>query len=63
MLSNEDWRILGKINEILNPLYPQTMWTQGWDKGDSHDRFWEVLVGMEYLLEHLRTGNASTVRL
>ncbi|RKK06782.1 hypothetical protein BFJ65_g18336 [Fusarium oxysporum f. sp. cepae] len=25
---------------------------QGWGKGDSHGRLWEVLVGMEYLLEH-----------
>ncbi|KAH7472043.1 hypothetical protein FOMA001_g13021 [Fusarium oxysporum f. sp. matthiolae] len=24
----------------------------GWGKGDSHGRLWEVLVGMEYLLEH-----------
>ncbi|GKU15615.1 unnamed protein product, partial [Fusarium langsethiae] len=28
------------------------MRTQGWGKGDSHGRLWEVLVGMEYLLEH-----------
>ncbi|KAH7460134.1 hypothetical protein FOMA001_g19654 [Fusarium oxysporum f. sp. matthiolae] len=28
------------------------MRTQGWGKGDSHGRLWEVLIGMEYLLEH-----------
>ncbi|KAG6989973.1 Vanillin dehydrogenase [Fusarium oxysporum f. sp. conglutinans] len=52
ILSNEDWRVLGEVNEILTPLYHQTMRTQGWGKGDSHGRLWEVLVGMEYLLEH-----------
>ncbi|EGU72932.1 hypothetical protein FOXB_16559, partial [Fusarium oxysporum f. sp. conglutinans Fo5176] len=29
-----------------------TMRTQGWGKGDGHGRLWEVLIGMEYLLEH-----------
>ncbi|RKK06792.1 hypothetical protein BFJ65_g18346 [Fusarium oxysporum f. sp. cepae] len=52
ILSNEDWRVLGEVNELLTPLYHQTMRTQGWGKGDSHGRLWEVLVGMEYLLEH-----------
>ncbi|KAM5529017.1 transposase-like protein [Fusarium oxysporum f. sp. phaseoli] len=52
ILSNEDWRVLDEVNEILTPLYHQTMRTQGWGKGDSHGRLWEVLVGMEYLLEH-----------
>src|SRR6478735_8516619 len=28
------------------------MRTQGWGKGDRHGRLWEVLIGMEYLLEH-----------
>lgn len=28
------------------------MRTQGWGTRDSHGRLWEVLVGMEYLLEH-----------
>uniref|UniRef100_A0A0D2YDN2 HAT C-terminal dimerisation domain-containing protein n=1 Tax=Fusarium oxysporum (strain Fo5176) TaxID=660025 RepID=A0A0D2YDN2_FUSOF len=43
ILSNEDWRVLGEVNEILTPLYHQTMRTQGWGKGDSHGRLWEVL--------------------
>lgn len=52
VLSNEDWRVLGEVKEILQPLYTQTMRTQGWGKGDGHGRLWEVLVGVEYLLEH-----------
>ena len=52
VLSNEDWRVLGEVREILRPLYLQTMRTQGWGKSDGHGRLWEVLVGMEYLLEH-----------
>ncbi|KAJ6437054.1 peptidyl-prolyl cis-trans isomerase-like 4 [Purpureocillium lavendulum] len=52
ILSNEDWRVLGGVHEILKPLYLQTMRTQGWGKDDGHGRLWEVLVGMEYLLEH-----------
>ncbi|KAL9560708.1 hypothetical protein ACKAV7_015199 [Fusarium commune] len=43
ILSNEDWRVLGEVNEILTPLYHQIMRTQGWGKGDSHGRLWEVL--------------------
>ncbi|KJZ68043.1 hypothetical protein HIM_12565 [Hirsutella minnesotensis 3608] len=34
ILSNEDWRVLGEVNEILKPLYFQTMRAQGWGKGD-----------------------------
>ncbi|RKK92477.1 hypothetical protein BFJ70_g17772, partial [Fusarium oxysporum] len=52
ILSSEVWRVLGEVNEILKPIYLQTMRTQGWGKGDSHGRLWEVLRGMEYLLEH-----------
>ncbi|KAM5527860.1 transposase-like protein [Fusarium oxysporum f. sp. phaseoli] len=52
ILSSEDWRVLGEVNEILKPIYLQTMRTQGWGKGDSHGHLWEVLIGMEYLLEH-----------
>ncbi|KAJ0136169.1 Uncharacterized protein HZ326_20826 [Fusarium oxysporum f. sp. albedinis] len=48
----EDWRVLGEVNEVLKPIYLQTMRTQGWGKGDGHGRLWEVLIGMEYLLEH-----------
>jgi hypothetical protein len=57
ILSSEDWRVLGEVNEILKPIYLQTMRTQGWGKGDSHGRLWEVLIGMEYLLEHFEDWN------
>ncbi|KAG7000867.1 putative AC transposase [Fusarium oxysporum f. sp. conglutinans] len=43
ILSSEDWRVLGEVNEILKPIYLQTMRTQGWGKGDSHGRLWENL--------------------
>lgn len=58
ILSNEDWRVLGEVNAILKPIYLQTMRTQGWGKGDGHGRLWEVLVGMEYLLEHFEDWKA-----
>ncbi|KAF6515840.1 hypothetical protein HZS61_004581 [Fusarium oxysporum f. sp. conglutinans] len=54
ILSSEDWRVLGEVNQILKPIYLQTMRTEGWGKGDSHGRLWEVLIGMEYLLEHFK---------
>ncbi|EGU72228.1 hypothetical protein FOXB_17264 [Fusarium oxysporum f. sp. conglutinans Fo5176] len=38
ILSSEDWRVLGEVNELLKPIYLQTMQTQGWGKGDSHGR-------------------------
>ncbi|KAF9784195.1 hypothetical protein IL306_008081, partial [Fusarium sp. DS 682] len=41
ILSSEDWRVLGEVNEILKPINLQTMRTQGWGKGDSHGRLWE----------------------
>ncbi|KAM5529303.1 transposase-like protein [Fusarium oxysporum f. sp. phaseoli] len=40
MLSSEDWRVLGEVNEILKPIYLQTLRTQGW----------------EYLPEHFEDG-------
>ncbi|OAQ65601.1 transposase [Purpureocillium lilacinum] len=58
VLSNEDWRVLGEVNAILKPIYLQTMRTQGWGKADGHGRLWEVLVGMEYLLEHFEDWKA-----
>ncbi|KAK4058953.1 hypothetical protein Purlil1_14417 [Purpureocillium lilacinum] len=58
ILSNEDWRVLGEVNAILKPIYLQTMRTQGWGKADGHGRLWEVLVGMEYLLEHFEDWKA-----
>ncbi|KAF5484225.1 putative AC transposase [Colletotrichum fructicola] len=53
LLSSEDWKVLVEIRSILEPLYLQTKRTEGWGKGDGHGRLWEVMTGMEYLLEHL----------
>ncbi|KAK5995167.1 Putative AC9 transposase-like protein [Cladobotryum mycophilum] len=58
VLSHEDWRILIEIKAILEPLYMQTMRCQGWGKGGSHGRLWEVLAGIEFLLQHLEDWKA-----
>ncbi|KNB16592.1 hypothetical protein FOXG_14416 [Fusarium oxysporum f. sp. lycopersici 4287] len=67
ILSNEDWRVLGEVNEILTPLYHQTMRTQGWGKGDSHGRLWEVLTGKgfynEFATETIRATNLNDPEL
>ncbi|KAM5527243.1 transposase-like protein [Fusarium oxysporum f. sp. phaseoli] len=52
MLSSEDWRVLGEVNEILKPTCLQTMRAHGWGKNDGHGRLWEVLVGMESRLAY-----------
>lgn len=52
-LTNEDWHILIEVKEVLEPLYLQTMRCQGWGKADGHGRLWEVLAGMEYLIDRL----------
>ncbi|KAF6815154.1 transposase-like protein [Colletotrichum plurivorum] len=53
ILTNEDWNILTELKSILGPLYRQTKRCEGWGKGDGHGRLWEVLAGMEYLLDRL----------
>ncbi|KAM0738258.1 hypothetical protein ACQRIT_007450 [Beauveria bassiana] len=53
VLNADDWRLLGEVKHVLEPFYLQTMRTQGWGRGDGHGRLWEVLTGVEYLLEHL----------
>lgn len=40
-LSRDDWRMLTEIMHVLEPIYRQTMRTQGWGKGDG--RLWEVM--------------------
>ena len=52
-LDMEDWRLLTELKEILEPLYRQTMRTQGWAKQGSHGALWEILAGVEYLLEKM----------
>ncbi|EXK25883.1 hypothetical protein FOMG_17497 [Fusarium oxysporum f. sp. melonis 26406] len=53
MLKGDDWRLLAEIKHILEPFYLQTMRTQGWGSEGGNGRLWEVMTGMEYLLEHL----------
>jgi hypothetical protein len=57
-LHAEDWRLLAEIQHVLEPIYKLTMRTQGWAKGDSHGQLWEVMTGMEYVLEHLEDWKA-----
>jgi hypothetical protein len=52
-LDMEDWRLLTELKEILEPLYHQTMRTQGWAKQGTHGALWEILAGVEYLLEKM----------
>ena len=52
-LTVDDWRMLGELQHILEPIYLLTMRTQGWVKGDGHGQLWEVMTGMEYVMEQL----------
>ncbi|KZL65223.1 transposase-like protein, partial [Colletotrichum incanum] len=52
-LTNEDWNILIELKDILEPLYQQTKRCEGWGRKGAHGRLWEVLSGMEYLLDRL----------
>jgi hypothetical protein len=51
-LSHDDWRMLAEIMQLLQPIYFQTTRAQGWGKRGGHGRLWEVMTGIEYLLEH-----------
>lgn len=53
ILTCEDWRLLVELQDILQPLYKQTIRTQGWAKDGSHGALWEILGGVEYLLERM----------
>jgi hypothetical protein len=53
VLKGDDWRLLAEVKHILEPFYLQTMRAQGWGSEGGHGRLWEVMTGMEYLLEHL----------
>jgi len=52
-LDMEDWRLLTELKGVLEPLYHQTMRTQGWAKQGAHGALWEILAGVEYLLEKM----------
>ncbi|KAG6980228.1 putative AC9 transposase [Fusarium oxysporum f. sp. conglutinans] len=53
MLTSDDWKVLREVSHILEPIYNMTMRTQGWGTSGGHGRLWEVMTGMEYILEHL----------
>ncbi|KAF5268120.1 hypothetical protein FOXYS1_993, partial [Fusarium oxysporum] len=53
MLKGDDWRLLTEVKHIHEPFYLQTMRMQGWGSEGGNGRLWEVMTGMEYLLEHL----------
>lgn len=49
-LSQQDWLLLAEIQSLLKPLYEITMRCQGWAKEGRYGALWEVMIGMEYLL-------------
>ncbi|KAM6505490.1 hypothetical protein FSOLCH5_15500 [Fusarium solani] len=53
ILTSDDWKVLREVSHILEPLYNMTMRTQGWGTSGGHGRLWEVMTGMEFILEHL----------
>lgn len=52
-LKAEDWLLLVELKHILEPLYRQTLMTQGWTTDGYHGSLWEVLTGIEFLLERM----------
>ncbi|KAJ3455064.1 hypothetical protein MRS44_013664 [Fusarium solani] len=53
ILTSDDWKVLREVLHILEPIYNMTMRTQGWGTSGGHGRLWEVMTGMEFILEHL----------
>ncbi|KAF4337460.1 hypothetical protein FBEOM_8660, partial [Fusarium beomiforme] len=53
VLTSDDWKVLREVSHILEPVYNMTMRTQGWGTSGGHGRLWEVMTGMEFVLEHL----------
>jgi hypothetical protein len=49
-LSPQDWTLLAEIQSLLKPLYEIPMRCQGWAKKGRRGALWEVMIGMEYLL-------------
>ncbi|KAK5996251.1 Putative AC transposase-like protein [Cladobotryum mycophilum] len=54
----EDWRLLTEVKAILEPLYEQTMQCQSRAKAGGFGQLWEVLTGIEYLLDDLEFWKA-----
>ncbi|KAF5267591.1 hypothetical protein FOXYS1_1530 [Fusarium oxysporum] len=53
ILTSDDWKVLREVSHILEPIYNMTMRTQGRGTSGGHGRLWEVMTGMEFVLEHL----------
>ena len=49
-LTGSDWKLLSEVMNILKPIHELKMRTQGSGAGG---RLWDILIGMEYLSEHL----------
>ncbi|KAF6803238.1 transposase-like protein, partial [Colletotrichum plurivorum] len=52
-LTGDDWLVLVELKAVLEPLYRQTMLCQGWGEKGSQGYLWEVLSGLEYLLDKM----------
>ncbi|KAL2147135.1 hypothetical protein VTI28DRAFT_565 [Corynascus sepedonium] len=57
-LTTDDWRLLNDIQHVLEPIYNLTMRTQGHTYGGIHGQLWELMTGMEFVLEHLEEWKA-----
>ncbi|KAF6781258.1 transposase-like protein, partial [Colletotrichum sojae] len=57
-LTTEDWRVLVELKNVVEPLYVQTMRCQGWGEKGSHGYLWEILTGMEFLMDKLEAWRA-----
>jgi hypothetical protein len=69
ILTSDNWKVLREVSHILEPIYNITIRTQGWDISGGHSRLWEVIIEMEFVLEHLedwkvlyedKTANSAT---
>jgi hypothetical protein len=49
------WKFLAEIREVLKPLYDMTMITQGWGSPNGHGRLFEVMLVMEWIMDHLES--------
>jgi hypothetical protein len=52
ILTSNDWKVLREVSHILN--YNMMIRTQGWGISRGHSQLWEVITGIEFILEHLK---------
>ena len=53
-LSADDWNILARTRDILQPFYYLTIRLQGRAKYASHGSIWEALPSLNFLLNGLK---------